>query len=328
MPLLLPRGLFSLPTIATALILLAASAKADIEYYRRIFFDNSLTSDAYFYSSGKASAPSSLALTNGKIPIDSKVSFTPPNALHLEWKAVQNGGWDARIDVIRFRNREVNFSGSNLFFWCYSQEGISAVALPVLRLVDTNAQFSAPLQLQAFTRDLPPQSWVQIKIPLERFSAASLQVLDSHRLQSIIFSQGTADNAAHTLIIDEIRIDGDAAAALDASLSSRSAPGSYTSTTPGNPDHLAPPSLSEGGDSSVSAAQDASASPAPQNLRAKAYERHVDLTWDPSYPIKSSVTQSTVPSMGKTSNPSASKSAASRATLTIRASLRAPRTTK
>ncbi len=211
---LLPRGRFSLPTIATALILLAASAKADTEYYRHIFFDNSLTSDAYFYSSGKASAPSSLALTNGKIPIDSKVSFTPPNALHLEWKAVQNGGWDARIDVIRFRNREINFSGSNLFLWCYAPEGISAVALPVLRLVDTNAQFSAPLRLPAFTGDLPPQSWVQIKIPLERFSAASLHGLDPHRLQSIIFSQGTADNTAHTLIIDEIKIDGDAAARL------------------------------------------------------------------------------------------------------------------
>src|SRR5205809_7417519 len=85
-----------------AAFLLLSPAAADTMYYRHTFFDNSLTRDSYFYSAGKASAPSFLQLANGKLPIDSNVSLTPPNALRLEWKSVEGGGWDARIDVMRF----------------------------------------------------------------------------------------------------------------------------------------------------------------------------------------------------------------------------------
>src|SRR5580704_7153078 len=246
-----PRILTPLTTVA--LLLFSISTPADTAYYHHIFFDSSLTPDAYFYSSGKVSEPCSLALTDGKIPIDTKFSYTPPNALHLEWKSAETGGWDARIDVVRFRNREINFAGSHLYLWCFSPEGIPAAALPVIRIVDTNAQFSGPLKLQAFTTDLQPGRWVQIRIPLDRFSSASLHALDPHRLQSIIFSQGIADNTPHTLILDEIKIA----------------------------DAGAPPSSAEGGSSFANGAQQSSTSPAPQNLNAKAYERHIDLTWDP-----------------------------------------------
>src|SRR5258708_27761531 len=41
-------------------------AHADTEYYRHTLFDNSLTQDAYFYSSGTASAPSTLELVHAK----------------------------------------------------------------------------------------------------------------------------------------------------------------------------------------------------------------------------------------------------------------------
>jgi exo beta-1,2-glucooligosaccharide sophorohydrolase (non-reducing end) len=232
---------------AISLLLFAASASADTAYYRHIFFDNSLTPDAYFYSAGNVSQPSTLALTNGKIPIDTDFSYTPPNALHLAWRSAEGGGWDARIDVMPFRNREINFRGSSLYLWCLSPEGISATVLPVVRIADTNAQFSGPLKLQAFTGDLPHNQWIQIRIPLERFSAASLHPLDAHRLQSIVFSQGAADNAPHTLIVDEIKIADD----LD-------------------------------GDRAQLTRADTSSSLAPQNLKAKAYERHVDLSWSPA----------------------------------------------
>jgi exo beta-1,2-glucooligosaccharide sophorohydrolase (non-reducing end) len=265
-----PRILTSLTTIA--LLLFSISTSADTAYYHHIFFDNSLTPDTYFYSSGKVSEPSTLVLTNGKIPIDTKFSYTPPNALHLEWKSAEAGGWDARIDVVRFRNREINFVGSNLYLWCFSPEGTPATALPVLRIVDTNGQFSGPLNLQALSADLPPGRWVQIKIPLDRFSSASLLALDPHRLQSIIFSQGIADNTPHTLILDEIKI-ADAGAADNAS---QQALPNVPSSGAG-----AAPSVSEGGSSFSHGAQPASTSCAPQDLKAKAYERHIDLTWDP-----------------------------------------------
>jgi hypothetical protein len=144
-------------------------------YYRHIFFDNSIAPDVYFYSSGKASRPSTLQLTDGKLPVDTKFSYTPPNALHLEWTSVDGGGWNARVDVMRFRNREINFLGTHLSFWCFSPQGMAAAAMPVLRILDLNAEFSASVKLQSFAGDLQPGRWVRVKIPLERFSSASIR---------------------------------------------------------------------------------------------------------------------------------------------------------
>ena len=187
-------------------------ASADTSYYQHSFFDNSLTPDAYYYSSGRASAPSTLALVNGKLPVEGKIFLTPPNALRLEWQSEESGGWEAHVDVMRFRNRETRFQGDRLFLWCLSPEGIPAAALPTIRLLDTQRDFSAPLSLGLFAGDIPASKWVQLQIPLDRFGTASIHDLDPHTLQSIVFSQGTADGVAHTLFIDEIEIDNEPSA--------------------------------------------------------------------------------------------------------------------
>src|SRR5579864_7549172 len=122
--------------------LFPGSAYADTRYYQHSFFDNSLTPDAYYYSSGKASAPSVLTLVNGKVPVEGKTVLTPPNALRLEWQSAENGAWEARVDVMRFRNREIQFQGGTLYFWCFSPETLSAPALPLIRIVDTEGNFS------------------------------------------------------------------------------------------------------------------------------------------------------------------------------------------
>jgi exo beta-1,2-glucooligosaccharide sophorohydrolase (non-reducing end) len=228
--------------------LFAPRAAADTEYYRHIFFDNTLTRDSYFFTIVKVSEPSVLQNVNGKLPVESKIFKTPPNALRLQWKSVERGGWDVEIDVMRFRNRKIAFNGSTLSFWCYSPEEIPAKVLPVLRIEDTNKAFSGPLKLQEVTRDIPASRWTQIRVPLSKFRAASLEQLDPQQLQSLIFSQGEADATPHILILDEIRIDDDTAAS-----SSDTSPASNSGNT---------------------------SSPAPQNLHAKAYERHIDLSWD------------------------------------------------
>jgi hypothetical protein len=217
---------------------------ADTGYYRHSFFDNSIAVDVYYESSGKASAPSTLLLENGKLPVENKIFFTPPNALRLEWQSASNGGWEAKIDVVKFRNRKIKFEGDSLYFWCFSPQGMPAADLPVLRILDTDTNFSAPLKLESFVGDLPAGRWVQAKVPLDRFVTASIHALDPHRLQSLIFSQSVPDATLHTLILDEIAIDSD---------SDSSGP-SYSGTK---------------------------APPTPHNLAAKGYERHIDVTWDP-----------------------------------------------
>jgi hypothetical protein len=251
---------------------------ADTLYYHHIFFDNSLEHDAYFYSSGNASAPSSLALIHGKLPVESKFFYTPPNALRLEWTSAPAGGWSARIDVMRFRNREITFIGGNLFFWCFSPNGIPARALPEIRISDTNQQFSRALKLREFLGDLQPNHWTQVKVPLAEFATASIHDLNPNLLESIVFTQDEPDNSPHTLIIDEIKIDTDQATASPAASALGTSPTTHTSSAFDRQLGAAPSSLQEGAGLDSTQSQTI---PSPQNLKATPFERHIDLQWTP-----------------------------------------------
>src|ERR1700693_844712 len=105
---LLHGWLSSLFCIAT--FLLPALARGNSDYYRHIYFDNSLNSDFYFYSSGQASAPRSLEQKNGRLPVETRVFLTPPNALRLECQSQASGGWEAEVRLVNFRNRFPAFS--------------------------------------------------------------------------------------------------------------------------------------------------------------------------------------------------------------------------
>lgn len=233
------------------LLCVTPSLLGDTQYYQHTFFDNSLMPGSYFYSSGKPSAPSTLALTHDHLPVNTKIFITPPNALQMTWQSAVNGGWDAEIRVVNFRNRRIQFVGDTLYFWCYSLEGIAAGDLPLVRLEDVARNFSQPLPFGEFSGDLPAGRWIQVKVPLARFMTASIHDLSARNLRIIVFSQNAADGARHTLILDEIRIDfAEAATSLPAETGSD-----------GNQ------------------LKSITAPAAPRDLSAKGYERHVALHW-------------------------------------------------
>jgi len=225
-------------------LVLCTFAGADSDYYKRVIFDNSLEPDVYYYSAGKASAPSSLELVHNKLPVSTGIFRTPPNALRLKWRSVPDGGWEAEIRAINFRNREINFPGDTLYLWYYSEEGISAGALPLIQIADTRGDFSILLPLGKFVRSLVPGKWVQVHIPLAEFKTGSIHELQPHRVNKVVFTQNESDSTEHTLILDEITIDGLAA--------------------PSNDNSALPASL-----------------PVPENVHARGYERHIDISWDP-----------------------------------------------
>ncbi|HEY3937186.1 MAG TPA: glucoamylase family protein [Bryobacteraceae bacterium] len=220
------------------LLLLACYGHAQSAYFTRVFFDNSLTPDRYYHSNGQASAPSTLRLAGDKLPVETNIFLTPPNALRLDWKSMPGGGWEAEIRLYEWRNRQIYFRGDTLYFWCYSAEGIRSANFPHIVLRDKTGNFTEPLNVTWLTSDLPPRRWMQIKIPLDRFATASIRPFDPHRVTGIFFTQGAADGTAHTLILDEFRIDAEDSSKIQSPL------------------------------------------PVVRNMRAKAFERHVTLTWD------------------------------------------------
>ena len=109
-----------------SLILLLSLASSASDYYEHAFFDNSITSDYYFYSAASASAPSTIEETNGKLPVERKLSLTPPNSLRISWQSQTGGAWKAEVKLLDFRNRVPGLHGDTLSFWLYAPEAIAA----------------------------------------------------------------------------------------------------------------------------------------------------------------------------------------------------------
>lgn len=194
-----------------ALLLLAVVApgalRADQNYSQQVFFENSLSPGDYFYSHGKVTAPSTLTLVRGKLPIETTTFVSGPNALVLQWRTMPQGGWDAAIHLYQWRNRDIDFPGQNLYLWLNAPDGLRARDLPRIALQDVAGGFTRPLEMAGLTQDLPPGKWVRVCIPLDKFTTASLHRFRPHRTVKIVFLPGVADGAAHTLYIDDIRIE-------------------------------------------------------------------------------------------------------------------------
>lgn len=107
---------------------------AQSDYYRHIIFDNSLTRDTYFFSRAQSNGQSFIEEQNGKLPVDSQHFRTPPNAIRLQWQSAPNSGWNAQVSILDFRNRVPGLNGHNLYFWIYAPQAIAASDLPELVL--------------------------------------------------------------------------------------------------------------------------------------------------------------------------------------------------
>ena len=226
------------------LLVLRCGAAAPTDYYNHVVFDNSITPDYYYYSSGRAVYPSTIELLSGSLPVEKKNFFTAPNALRLQWQSVAGGSWETELRVVSMRNRPTDFRGDTLYMWCYSPEAFPAADLPFIQLEDEEHNFTAPVKLDGIEGDVPAKRWFQVRLPLGEFETASVHPFQARELHSVYFSQGAADNILHTLIIDEIKIDN------------------RTAATPVGPEVRSPPR-------------------SPKNVQAKGYDRHIDISWDP-----------------------------------------------
>src|SRR5271165_2566476 len=104
--------------------LVAYCSRAGENYYAHTFFDNSLTADYYFYSAASAATPSTLERKDGKLPVETTLFVTPPNALRLTWESHPGGTWKAEVQLANFRNRFPGLQGKTLSFWLYAPEAI------------------------------------------------------------------------------------------------------------------------------------------------------------------------------------------------------------
>jgi hypothetical protein len=219
---------------------IAPCAWAQDDFLNHVVFSNSNTADNDFYTGANSVAPSSVATIDGRLPVETSTFVSPPNALRVEWTSAEGGSWDAEVRVLSYDNRPADFRGDTLSFWCFAAQPIAEADLPQIELLDDDHDFTTPIDLGKYLRGLGTGRWVQVKIPLRELATASVRPFEARTLHSVFFSQGRADNAQHTMFVDEIRIDSGISAPAVKALS------------------LA----------------------VPHGLEAKGYERHVDLKWE------------------------------------------------
>ena len=51
-----------------------------------------------------------------RLPVETKIFLTPPNALRLQWQSEPDGGWIAEVRVANFRNRYPEIAGTIFTF--------------------------------------------------------------------------------------------------------------------------------------------------------------------------------------------------------------------
>ena len=117
--------------LAALLPLGSSMALADTEYYRHAIFDNSLTPDAYFYSSAIANGHSFVEQSNSRLPVETKIFRTPPNALRLQWRSEKDGRWEAEVRVMLTGFRP--FQGNSAQTVCFKVMNVEPVPVSSLQ---------------------------------------------------------------------------------------------------------------------------------------------------------------------------------------------------
>jgi hypothetical protein len=222
-------------------LLLPLAAHAQLDYDRHIAFDNSLAHGSYYESLSSLVPPSELELDHLKIPVEENHSVTPPNSLRLKWRSKTGGDWAMTL-LVRPRYSISEFSGRNLFVWCYATEDLPAAASPRIYLNDSARVGTPTILLMGSLAKLPARKWVRLRLPFDSFvgqvNSTQAKRFNPHKLARISLVQGLDDGEPHTLFLDDIEVADDPPASLH------------------------PP-------------------PTPTGLTAKGYDRHIDLSWTP-----------------------------------------------
>ncbi len=173
------------------------------------FFDDS--SQEGYYDTGLAfiSGNSTFIRTGpsgDKIPTVSNEVYRGDNALSLTWNSRPGGNWDALIIAPGFPFLDISQSDT-LSFWVFAPQGLAKTDWPLLSMEGAPGNTkSLQYPLSTWADAVPVGTWVRIAVPLDVFfddpNQSSIQFT---QIKAIIFSQNMADQASHTLLIDELK---------------------------------------------------------------------------------------------------------------------------
>jgi hypothetical protein len=212
-------------------------------YDQHVFFENSAADTSYYPSETYLVAPSELAIANNKIPVAAEKFVSPPDSLRLAWKSATGGDWRVTFQSPDRIGPARELAGDTLSLWCYAEEELTAAASPLIGVQDSRRNSLPEMPLLKGAERLPAKTWTRLNFPFAAF-AGRYQDTDERRFDPRRLSRVTFAQRLDDGKPHELYIDD--VRIVDGNTNDRRSPA------------------------------------APQGLAVEGYERHFNLSWQPS----------------------------------------------
>jgi len=238
--------------LLSAMLLLCISVFSQEQEYDCIVFDNSVMPGAYFHSEAEYQSPSYIRRIGKKLPVSDQEFFTPANSLQLNYVSAKDGNWSAQAFYPDWRGKEFLKSGKYLDIRLLIQSDTRPDELPLVAI-----RISSDKRFRLFTVDDLPvgandTATVSRFVPLGKYVArtdSKAWCLARIPLADFKGVSYTNDKKIAGVFFRQGAQDG-----MEHDI------------------FIDQMELSSGEPSSIP--------PAVLSIQAKAYERHVDITWD------------------------------------------------
>lgn len=179
---------------------LSSAMSLSAQTYPEVVFENSLLSGNYAKSLVEYSGDSWVQNVKKNLPTTDSLFFTPGNSLSLRYLSSRAGTW--RVALLNDRHK-VNYqvvANDVLTIKLYVQSAhTKEKTLPKIQLLQ-GASATNVLDLAPFIDDFDHDTWLNVEIPLSKFS--NLKAGES--ISEVVFSQNTSDEMTHQLFIDQV----------------------------------------------------------------------------------------------------------------------------
>lgn len=163
----------SLLLAAAGLALAVPPARARVPFYdQHVIFDNSPVGGGYVFSRSSVVAPSTLETNAGRFPVETSHFVSPPNGLRLHWRSAPGGDWQMSLQVPHGYARTFKFEGDALTFWCYADSEITAANSPRLFVQDADGAGTPATTLVHGDGRIPAGRWVLVRLPFSVLRAS------------------------------------------------------------------------------------------------------------------------------------------------------------
>ncbi len=168
--------------------------------YDKIFFENSLMAESWYYSDVKYEAPAFVLNIEGKLPVHDENAFTPGNSLLLNYTSSPQANWEVDLVFPEWRGKDFFKPADQLSIWLYVKSNTELKDLPELAIIRNNS-ISKTKKIADYIQDFQNETWLQLRIPLQEFGLDSSDVSD---ISAIQFSQVKGASGDHEILIDQV----------------------------------------------------------------------------------------------------------------------------